>query len=297
MYIKLCVLLFSISKCLKQSQNTLTKPHSVLWVCLFSPILWYTNIDALASAHSFFISLFLFPSRPPIVIFFFRRHVDLVFVLNTQNFTFQICSHDQKCNGILLTVFWFLLEIMQYCFSFFSRLVDRSVDHYLFGWNLQLNRVLCATIHLGQSCCVLYACTNNRQQQPTDLASSHCYFVYAISSLAQSTLELLISLSLAHFVLLCVADLDSRSQHIYIHLIIILFSFHFYQLKKSSWRTNNILSECVLSSDHRRYYYCHCHSHSNEIKTEHAKNTEKWKKKQNKFYRCIRYGTHTHTHS
>lgn len=70
---------------------------------------------------------------------------------------------------------------------FFGRPIGRSVVRSFFSLSRfirsQLNGALCATIHLGQSCCVLYACTNNRQQQPTDLTSSHCYFVCIFSSL------------------------------------------------------------------------------------------------------------------
>lgn len=85
--------------------------HFILFFCFFSLLL-----------PSFSCSLFVF----------LFRHVYLVLVLNTQNFTFQICSHDQKCNGILLTVFWFLLEIMQYCCFYFSvgRTVGRSIAFF-----------------------------------------------------------------------------------------------------------------------------------------------------------------------
>lgn len=109
------VLLFSISKCLKQSKNTFTTVHTVCFLFFFVffllPILCHKYrrnpmvLHLLLTHSSFFFYLFLVSSflRSPFVFLF--RHVYLVFVLNTQNFTFQICSHDQKCNGILLTVF------------------------------------------------------------------------------------------------------------------------------------------------------------------------------------------------
>lgn len=104
----------TISKCLKQSQKTLT-------------------------ANTVFSSATKCGWRVGVGFVFF-------IVLNAQFFTFQICSHDQK-NA--MESYWLFCD-------FHSKSCNIVVCVYFFFGICSI--VLWTTIHLGQSCCVLYAC-------------------------------------------------------------------------------------------------------------------------------------------
>ena len=150
------VLLFSISKHLKQSKNTFTK----------STLAFATNpmVSHLLIHSSFFFVLYLLSSFLRFFFISFSIMSIWIFVLNTQNFTFQILFSRPKVQWNLIDYFLISTRNHAILCVFFFRSVDRSVVRSFFVSYIYSLKALCAAIHLGQSCCVLYACTYNRQQ-------------------------------------------------------------------------------------------------------------------------------------